>query len=380
VSRRDYYEVLGVARDASESDIKKAYRKLALQYHPDRNPGDAGAEERFKEAAEAYSVLGDGEKRARYDRFGHAGVSGAGPGGGPGFNPDIFADFSDILGDIFGFGGGFGGRGRRGGPTRGADLRFDLEIAFEDSLNGTETTIQIPREEHCDTCSGSGAAPGSTRETCPQCRGSGQLRYQQGFLVVAHTCRECSGSGQVVRKPCPACRGTGRQTRDRRVTVRIPAGIADGQRLRLHGEGEHGSVGGPPGDLYVVVHVKPHPVFHRQDDDLFAEVQVPFPVMALGGTFAVDGPEGPIDVHVSAATANGTLLTYKGKGMPSVSGRGRGALHVRLVVDVPRKLSKDQKKLVDQLGRTMAVDRLEATSPDAGRDRPFFEKVKDLFG
>jgi len=380
VSRRDYYEVLGVARDASESDIKKAYRKLALQYHPDRNPGDTAAEERFKEAAEAYAVLGDGEKRARYDRFGHAGVSGAGPGGGPGFNPDIFADFSDILGDIFGFGGGFGGRGRRGGPTRGADLRFDLEIGFDESLHGTETTIQIPREEHCDTCSGSGAAPGSSPETCPQCRGTGQLRYQQGFLVVARTCGQCGGTGRFVPKPCPACRGTGRQSRDRRVTVRIPAGIADGQRLRLHGEGEHGSVGGPPGDLYVVIHVKPHPIFHREEDDLFAEVQVPFPVMALGGTFKVDGPEGQLDIHVSASTPNGTMLTFKGKGVPNVSGRGRGALHFRLVVDVPRKLSKEQKKLVDQLAKTMTAERLEATAVDADRDKPFFEKVKDLFG
>jgi molecular chaperone DnaJ len=380
VSARDYYDVLGVPRGADEAEIKKAYRRLALQYHPDRNPDDAVAEEKFKEAAEAYSVLADAEKRARYDRFGHAGVTSAGPGGGPGFNPDIFADFSDILGDIFGFGGGIGGGRRRGGPMRGADLRFDLEIAFEDSYKGTETTIQIPREEHCETCSGSGAAPGTSRETCPQCRGTGQLRYQQGFLVVARTCGQCGGSGQVVRHPCPACRGTGRQTRDRRVTVRIPAGIADGQRLRLHGEGEHGAAGGPPGDLYVVVHVKPHDVFHREDDDLLAEVRVPFPVMALGGAFKVDGPDGPIDVHVSAHTASGTMLTFKAKGMPNVSGRGRGAFHVRLVVDVPRKLSKEQKKLVDQLGKTMAVDHLEATAPDGGRDKPFFEKVKDLFG
>jgi molecular chaperone DnaJ len=380
VNSRDYYEVLGVPRGADESEIKKAYRRLALQYHPDRNPGDATAEEKFKEAAEAYSVLGDTEKRARYDRFGHAGVTGAGPGGGPGFNPDIFADFSDILGDIFGFGGGLGGGRRRGGPMRGADLRFDLEISFEDSYRGTETTIQIPREEQCETCRGSGAAPGTSRETCPQCRGAGQLRYQQGFLVVARTCGQCGGSGQVVRNPCTACRGTGRQTRDRRVTVRIPAGIADGQRLRLHGEGEHGAAGGPPGDLYVVVHVKPHDVFQREDDDLLAEVRVPYPVMALGGTFSIDGPDGRMDVQVPAGTASGTVLTFKSKGMPSVSGRGRGAFHVRLVVDVPRKLTKEQKKLVDGLGKTMPVDHIEATSPDGGRDKPFFEKVKDLFG
>jgi molecular chaperone DnaJ len=259
VTKRDYYEVLGVARDAGEADVKSAYRKLALKNHPDRNPGDHAAEERFKEAAEAYSVLGDAEKRARYDRFGHAGVQGAGPGG-PGFNEDAFTDFSDILGDFFGFGGG----GRRpGGPTRGSDLRFDLEIGFNESYGGAETTIQIPREENCDTCHGSGAAPGSSRETCPQCQGRGQLRYQQGFLVVSRTCGQCRGTGQIIRTPCPACRGTGHTVRDRRVKVRIPAGIADGQRLRLTGEGEHGSAGGPPGDLYVVIHVKPHEVFQR---------------------------------------------------------------------------------------------------------------------
>jgi molecular chaperone DnaJ len=378
VSRRDYYEVLGVDRGAADSDIKSAYRKLALKYHPDRNPGDKQAEERFKEAAEAYSVLGDAEKRARYDRFGHAGVTGSGAPGGPGFNPDIFADFSDILGDFFGMGGGFGGR--RGGPVRGADLRFDLEISFDDSFKGSETTIQIPREENCETCRGSGAAPGSSKDTCPQCRGSGQLRYQQGFLVVARTCGQCGGSGQIVRQPCPACRGQGRTTRDRRVTVRIPAGIADGQRLRIHGEGEHGSTGAPPGDLYVVVHVSPHAVFHREGDDLHVEVPVPFPMMALGGSFKVEGPDGKVDVDVSAGSPSGTTIAYRGKGMPSVTGRGRGSLFIRLVTDVPRKLTKDQKKLVEELRKSMAVEEIAPRAIDADRDRPFFEKVKDLFG
>jgi molecular chaperone DnaJ len=375
VSRRDYYEVLGVGRSASEQEIKSAYRKQALKDHPDRNPGDKAAEERFKEAAEAYSILGDPEKRARYDRFGHAGVAGATPGAG-GFNADIFADFSDILGDFFGFGGG----ARRSGPSRGSDLRFDLEIAFEDSYNGTETTIQIPRDEPCETCHGSGAAPGTSRETCPQCRGTGQLRYQQGFLVVARTCGQCGGAGQIVKSPCQTCRGTGRVTRDRRVTVRIPAGIADGQRLRLYGEGELGNLGGPPGDLYVVVHVRPHAVFHREGDDLFVEAGVPFPVMAMGGSFKVDSPSGPLDVDVSAGTPSGTVLSFRGKGMPSVSGRGRGAFHVRVIVDVPRKLSKDQKKLVEQLGKTMPVEKIEATSADAQPQKSVFEKVKDLFG
>jgi molecular chaperone DnaJ len=375
VSRRDYYEVLGVSRGASEQEIKSAYRKQALKDHPDRNPGDKAAEERFKEAAEAYSVLGDPEKRARYDRFGHAGVAGAAPGAG-GFNADIFADFSDILGDFFGFGTG----GRRAGPARGADLRYDLEIGFDESYNGSETTIQIPREEPCETCHGSGAAPGTSRETCPQCRGTGQLRYQQGFLVVARTCGQCGGAGQIVKSPCQTCHGTGRVTRDRRVTVRIPAGIADGQRLRLYGEGEIGSLGGPPGDLYVVVHVRPHQVFHREGDDLFVEAAVPFPVMAMGGSFKVDSPGGPLDVDVGAGTPSGTVLAFRGKGMPSVSGRGRGAFNVRLVVDVPRKLTKEQKKLVEQLGKTMPVDTVKATSTEAVPPKSVFDKVKDLFG
>jgi molecular chaperone DnaJ len=375
VSQRDYYDVLGVARNASDQDIKSAYRKLALKHHPDRNQGNAEAEEKFKEAAEAYSVLGDPEKRARYDRFGHAGVSGAGAGPG-GFNPETFADFSDILGDFFGFGGG----ARRGGPTRGADLRFDLEISFEESFAGTETTIQIPREEPCESCDGSGAAAGTSKETCPQCRGTGQLRYQQGFLVVARTCGQCRGTGRIIRSPCASCRGTGLVPRERRVTVRIPAGIADGQRLRLHGEGEHGAAGGPTGDLYVVVHVPPHPLFQRDGDDIYIDTKVPFHLLALGGRFKVDGPSGELDVHVSAGSPSGTLIPFRGQGMASVNGRGRGTLFVRTIVEVPRKLSKDQKKLLDQLGKTMPVDKIAATPADESRDKPFFEKVKDLFG
>jgi molecular chaperone DnaJ len=373
VSRRDYYDILGVARSAADSDIKSAYRKLALKYHPDRNPGNQDAEERFKEAAEAYAVLGDPEKRARYDQFGHAGVAGS--GAGPGFNPDIFADFSDILGDFFGF-----GSTRRGGPARGADLRFDLEIGFDESYAGTETTIQIPREENCETCGGTRAAPGSSPESCPLCRGAGQVRFQQGFLIVSRPCNQCAGTGQIVRNPCSSCRGTGRVQRDRRVTVKIPAGIADGQRLRLHGEGEHGSRGGPTGDLYVVVHVRAHPLFHREGDDLFVEVPVPFHIMALGGSFTVDAPGGELQVDVSAGTASDSVKTFPRKGMPSVTGHGRGAFHVRMMVDVPKKLSKDQKKLIEQLGKTMTSDKLQPLSADANRDRSMFDKVRDLFG
>jgi molecular chaperone DnaJ len=374
VTRRDYYEILGVDRRAGDQDIKSAYRKLALKFHPDRNAGDTSAEDRFKEAAEAYAVLGDPEKRARYDQLGHAGVAGAG-GQGPGFNADIFADFSDILGDFFGFGGS-----RRAGPMRGADLRYDLEIAFEESYAGTETTIQIPRDEPCEACKGTRAAKGTSPEPCPQCRGTGQLRFQQGFLVVARPCGQCSATGQIVRQPCPTCRGAGRVSRDRKVTVRIPAGIDDGQRLRLHGEGEHGALGGPTGDLYVVVHVRAHPVFRREEDDLFVEVPVPYPTMAMGGSFKVQGPSGPLMVDVSAGTPSGSVISFRGKGMPSVTGRGKGAFHVRVVVEVPKKLNKEQKKLVEALGTTMTVDAIAATPPEADRDKPFFEKVKDLFG
>lgn len=378
MSARDYYEVLGVGKNAGEAEIKSAYRKLALKYHPDRNPDNAEAEAKFKEAAEAYSVLADADKRARYDRFGHAGVSGAASQPGGPFNQDIFADFSDIFGDFFGFGGG---RRQAGGPERGADLRFDLEISFDESFTGAETTIQIPREERCDTCEGTGAAPGTTRETCPQCRGAGQLRYQQGFLVVARPCGQCRGTGQIIPKPCTTCRGTGRTTKDRRVTVKIPAGIAEGQRLRLYGEGEHGANNGPSGDLYVVVHVKPHPIFHRENDDLFVEVPVPFATMVMGGSFTIEAPGGALKVDVPAGTASGSLLPFRGKGMPSVAGRGRGAIYVRTVVDVPKKLSKEQRKAVEQLGKAMPLDKVEPRSVDHDEhDKPFFERVKDLFG
>ena len=377
MSQRDYYEILGVARNAGEQDIKSAYRKLALKYHPDRNPGDHTAEERFKEAAEAYSVLGDSDKRTRYDRFGHAGVAGAAGGpGGPGFNADIFSDFSDILGDFFGF-GGFGG-GRRGGPARGADLRFDLEISFEDSYGGTETTIQIPREETCETCKGSGAAEGTSPETCSQCRGSGQLRYQQGFLTVARPCSNCRGTGKTIAKPCHTCRGAGRVGRERKLTVKIPAGIATGQRLRLYGEGEHGSAGGPPGDLYVVVHVQEHSFFQREEDDLYCEMPMSFPTLALGGTINVPTLDGREQLHVPSGTQPGSRFKLRGKGMPHVNGRGQGDLYVIARVAVPKKLSKEQKQLLEELGRTLPQEKLDDEA--GGEEKPFFERVKDIFG
>lgn len=379
MSKRDYYEVLGIGRQASDQEIKSAYRKLALKYHPDRNPGDHQAEEQFKEAAEAYAVLADEEKRALYDRFGHAGVSGAGAGAG--FDPTIFADFGDIfagLGDMFGFGDVFGGRRRRGGPQRGADLRYDLEISFEESYEGVETSIQIPREETCDTCKGSGAAAGSSPETCTQCRGTGQLRYQQGFLTVARPCNVCRGTGRVISKPCQTCRGAGRVARDRKITVKIPPGIATGQRLRMYSEGEHGTAGGPPGDLYVVVHVQEHPLFHREGDDLYCEVPVTFPLLALGGELRVATVKDEEIVTLPSGTQTGARFKLRGKGMPNVSGRGHGDLYVIARAAVPKKLTREQKHLLEELAKTMPQE-----VPDRSGDsseKPFFEKVKDIFG
>ena len=377
MSKRDYYEVLGVDRQASEQQIKSAYRKLALKHHPDRNPGDAKAEETFKEAAEAYAVLADAQKRSLYDRFGHAGVNAS--AGGPGFDPTIFADFSDIfsgLGDMFGFGDILGGgRRRRGGPQRGSDLRYDLEITFEESAEGTETSIVVPREETCETCSGSGAAPGTHAETCAQCRGTGQLRYQQGFLTVARPCSNCRGTGKTISKPCTTCRGEGRIARERKLTVKIPAGIATGQQLRLMSEGEHGTAGGPPGDLYVVVHVQEHPFFHREGDDLYCELPIHFPTLALGGAVRVPTLDEAEDLSIPAGTQPGARFRLRGKGMPNVNGRGHGDLHVIARVAVPKKLTKEQKHLLEQLAETMPAqeERMEAD------EKPFFERVKGMF-
>lgn len=381
MSQRDCYEVLGIARTASDQEIKSAYRKLALKYHPDRNAGDRAAEEKFKEAAEAYAVLADGEKRAAYDRFGHAGV-GAGVGAG-GFDPTIFAGFEDIfgnLGDLFGFGDIFGGGRRRSGPQRGADLRYDLEITFEESARGTETTIQIPRQEKCGTCHGSGAAAGTSPVTCPQCRGRGQVRYQQGFFTVAQTCPRCRGAGQIISKPCATCHGSGQVVEQRRLSVKIPAGIASGQRLRLRGEGEAGHAGGPPGNLDVVVHVQEHPFFRRQGDDLYLEMAVTFPTLALGGEIKVPTLNGEETVRVPEGTESGSVLRLRGKGMPSISGHGHGDLHVVVQVTTPRKLTREQRKLLEQLAETMPAEQVAPKSQaEDDRERSVFGRVKDIF-
>jgi molecular chaperone DnaJ len=383
VSKRDYYEILGVTRSATDVEIKSAYRKLALKYHPDRNPGDQLAEGKFKEAAEAYAILADSDKRSLYDRFGHAGVSSA-AGAGGGFDPSVFSGFEDILGglgDIFGFGDLFGGGRRRGGPQRGADLRYDLEISFEESARGAETTIQIPRQENCETCHGSGAAPGSSPSQCPQCRGQGQVRFQQGFFTVARTCPQCRGAGKIVTNPCKTCRGAGRVTHERKITVKIPAGIATGQQLRLQGEGESGAAGGPAGHLYVVVHVQEHEFFRRDGNNLFCEIPVNFTTVALGGEIQVPTLDGVDTIKVPEGTQTGTTLRLRGKGMPDVNGRGRGDLFATVQVQTPKKLSKEQRQLLEHLSKALPKEKFEPRPRDEAQDeRNLFDRVKDMFG
>lgn len=381
MSKRDYYEVLSVSRTATDQEIKSAYRRLALNFHPDRNPGDRAAEDKFKEAAEAYAVLADADKRHMYDRFGHAGLGGAATSG---FDPTVFTGFEDILGglgDIFGFSEVFGGGRRRGGPQRGADLRYDLEISFEESARDFETSILIPRQEACDTCNGSGAAEGSAPTTCPQCHGRGQIRYQQGFFTVARTCGQCRGTGSIIAKPCPTCRGAGRVQKERKLTVRIPAGIATGQRLRLTGEGEAGVAGGPRGDLYVVIQVLDHPFFQRDGNDLHCEIPLQYPTAALGGPIRIPTLAGEESFTIPEGTQTGTTFRVRGRGMPDVTGRGgRGDLLVTVKVLTPKKLTKEQKKLLEQFAASLPKDKYEPTPLDDQGDRGLFDRVKDIFG
>ena len=370
-TKRDYYDILGVPKDASPSDIKSAYRKLALKLHPDRNPGDPQAEEKFKEAAEAYSVLSDPDKRQRYDAYGHAGLGGAGGFGGAGFDPTIFADFSDILGDFFGFGSGRRGRG----PRRGADLRYDLELSFEEAAFGTESDLRIPRSETCSECSGSGAAPGTRPSTCPACAGAGQVTFQPGFVSVARTCGRCRGTGQIVESLCKKCRGEGSSPVERKLQIKIPPGVDNGSQLRVSGEGESGAQGGPPGDLYVVLRVREHALFKREGASLFCEFPINLAQASLGATVEVptlDG--GRTKVHIPEGTQSGTLLRVRGQGVAHLGARGRGDLHVIVRVVVPHKLTGEQKKLMEQLGRTLPV-------PDVkDKERSFLDRLKDVLG
>src|ERR1043165_6897843 len=344
MNKRDYYEVLGVSRTATDQEIKSAYRRLAVKYHPDKNPNDADAEEKFKEAAEAYSVLSNDEQRKRYDRFGHAGVSsgaGAGSWGAPGFG-----GIEDILGDLFGFGDVFGGArgGRRSSAQRGADLRYDLEITLEEAANGMTAQLRIPRLESCETCKGSGAASGSQPESCSTCAGSGQVRYQQGFFSVARTCHVCRGAGNVIKNPCTDCNGTGRIEREKQLEVKVPAGVETGSRLRRSVEGHAGTHGGATGDLYVVIHVAEHEQFERQCSNLYEAVPITFAQAALGAEIMVKTLDDEEKVKVPMGTQTGTVFRLRGKGMPVLGGRGRGDLFVSVTVITPTTLTREQRR------------------------------------
>jgi molecular chaperone DnaJ len=372
ITKRDYYEVLGVSRSATDQDLKSAYRKLAHQHHPDKNQSDPRAEDKFKEAAEAYAVLSDPEQRKRYDRFGHAGVSSTASAawGAPGFG-----GIEDILGDLFGFGDVFGAGGRAGarrsGEQRGADLRYDLEISLEQAAVGMTAQLRIPKLETCETCSGSGSAPGTQPEACRTCEGAGQVRFQQGFFSVSRTCGTCRGTGQVITSPCEGCHGAGRVEREKSIEVKIPAGVETGSRLRLQREGESGAYGGPAGDLYVVIHVAEHEQFERQGNNLYASVPVTFAQAALGSEISVKTLNGEQPLKVPAGTQTGTVFRVRGQGMPVLGGRGRGDLFVAVSLVTPRTLTREQRKLLEQLAKIETTD-LE--------DKKLVDKVRDIFG
>lgn len=372
MAKRDYYEVLGVSKGASEAELKKAYRKLAMKYHPDKNPGDADAEARFKEIGEAYAVLSDAQKRQAYDQFGHAGVEGAagggqGFGGFGGFGGGGMGDaFSDIFEDFFG-----GGGRSRSRVQRGADLRYDLDISFEEAFFGHEANLRIPRWDNCRACDGSGAKKGTGMHTCPTCKGAGQVRFQQGFFTVARTCTECQGTGQVVEHPCPECGGHGRVRKEHTLQVKIPAGIETGNRLRLSGEGEAGEQGGPPGDLYVVVTVAPHKTFDRDGQHVLLELPVSVTQATLGAHLEVPTMEEPVRLKIPAGTQTGKRFRLKGKGFPNLSGHGTGDQIVTVRVAVPKKLNTRQRELFEELAREMGEEPEE--------DASILGKVKGLF-
>jgi molecular chaperone DnaJ len=362
--KRDYYEILGVERSADADELKKSYRRLAHKYHPDKNPDDTEAEERFKEASEAYAVLSDPEKRGTYDRFGHAGIAGSG-GGDPFAGFDPFSSFSDLFSEFFG--SDLFGR-RRGGGQRGADLRYDLEVDFDVAAEGCEETLRIPRHEACGTCEGQGGE----RELCPRCNGQGQIQLQQGFFRVSRVCDRCAGVGQSLRRACEDCRGQGRVETVKKRTVRIPPGVDNGTRLRLSSEGEAGILGGESGDLYVVIHMRPHPLFERDGTELHCEVPIPVHLAALGGEVEVPGIEGRTSVDIEPGTQGGHVIRLRGRGLPRVGGGPRGDQHVHISVEVPTGLSSKQRELMEEFAR-ISGDEV------APRHRGFLDKLKDLF-
>ncbi len=372
-SKRDYYEVLGVPRGAGEDDLKKAYRRLAIQFHPDRNPGNKQAEEHFKELNEAYQVLSDPERRAQYDRYGHAAFQGAQGGGFSGFDfTQGFEEvFSDIFGDFFGT-----GRGRsRSRTRRGDDLRYDLEIEFEEAARGAEKVVKFQRLANCDACDGSRARGGAGGvQTCPNCRGTGQVRTQQGFFSISTTCGQCRGEGSIIADPCPKCQGQGRIRKPQSISVKIPAGVDNGSRLKLRGEGEAGFAGGPQGDLYVIIHVREHPMFARQDNDVVIEVPVSFPQAALGAEIEVPTLEGKVKLKIPSATQSGKVFRLKGKGIVDLHGYGRGDQLVKILIETPRRLSARQRELLEEFAKLSGED---VNHPMA---KGFVDKLKEMFG
>jgi molecular chaperone DnaJ len=374
MSKRDFYEILGVSRTATETEIKAAYRKLAVQHHPDKNPGDHTAEEKFREAAEAYSILSDAQKRAAYDRFGHQGV-GAGSGFGGGAAGAGYTNIEDIF-DLFGFGdmfggGAGGGRSRRTTAQRGSDLRYDLEISLEEAATGKEEKLFIPRLEKCDECDGKGAEKGTTAESCITCQGSGQVRYQQGFFSVMRTCANCGGKGQIIKNPCKKCKGAGRIEKEKTLEVKIPAGVETGSRLRINGEGEAGVNGGQSGDLFVVIHVAEHEMFERQGANLYSAVPVTFAQAALGAEIDVKTLDAQEKLKVPAGTQTGTVFRLKNHGMPVLGGRGKGDMFVAVTVITPKTLTKEQRKLMEQLAEVEDTE---------FQDESFMDKVRNIFG
>jgi len=373
MSKRDYYEVLGVNRDVNDADLKKAYRKLAMKFHPDRNPGDKEAEDKFKEVKEAYEILSEADKRAAYDQYGHAGVDpsmGAGRGA-QGF--DGFADaFSDIFGDIF---GGGGARGGRSNVYRGADLRYNLEISLEEAARGAEKTIRIPTQENCEKCGGSGAKPGSEAKPCPTCGGAGQVRMQQGFFSIQQTCPKCHGSGSYIPDPCGTCHGSGRVKKQKTLEVKIPAGIDDGMRLRHGGHGEPGINGGPAGDLYVEIHIKPHSVFQRNGDDLHCEMPISFVTAALGGEIEIPTLDGMARIKIPTETQTGKVFRLRGKGIKNVRTHAHGDLMCHVLVETPVKLTDRQKELLEEFN-SIAMENEHQHNPKA---KSWMDKVKEFF-
>jgi molecular chaperone DnaJ len=369
LAKRDYYEILGVPRDANEDSLKKAYRAIAMRDHPDRNPDDAKAEERFKEASEAYAILSDPEKRRAYDRFGHAGVGAGAPGGGFQDFGDL-GSFTDLFDDLFG-GRRAGGR-RRGRGHRGADLRYNLQLELADVREGFESTIKIPKMRPCGTCQGSGVRPGHQPETCGQCRGSGQMVLQQGFFRVSRPCDVCAGTGEIVRERCSDCRGQGRMEGQQTITVRIPAGVDDGTRLRLAGEGEAGISGGPPGDLYVAISIKPHEFFQRDGPDIHCQVPVTMVQAALGAEIEVPTLEGKVTVTVPDGTQSGKVLRLRGKGLPTLRSSSPGDQLLHLFVETPTRLSKNQRELLEKFAE-------ESGSRVSPVHKGFLDKLRELF-